>query len=127
MLVEPGDILSAIFLTHAEERETFILVLFGPSLFFPASPGQCLIPYLLCSPTPTLFCSPFSTIALLLSARLLLGLISPRSDRRVSSMSQRCSLLDRCVGTAEPTQSPKKCRVGRPENNLIALNHPVMQ
>lgn len=29
MLVEPGDILSAIFLTHAEEKETFILVIFG--------------------------------------------------------------------------------------------------
>lgn len=26
MLVEPGDILSAIFLTHAEEKEAFILV-----------------------------------------------------------------------------------------------------
>ena len=29
MLVEPGDILSAIFLTRGEEKETFILVVFG--------------------------------------------------------------------------------------------------
>lgn len=85
MLVEPGDILSAIFLTHAEEKKTFISVVVGLSLFLSVSPGQCQIPYLFgsllsLSLSLALLCSSFSTIALFLSACLLLCLIRPRSD-----------------------------------------------
>lgn len=70
MLVEPCDILSAISLTHAEERETFILVLFSLLL------RQCVIPYLLCSLLPLLL-SFVLYLALFISARLLLYQVKP--------------------------------------------------
>ena len=94
MLVEPGDILSAIFLTHAEEKETFILVLFGLSLFLSVSPGQCLIPYLLRSLFSLSFVRHLALLFFFFFSPLVRCDVKLcRVQTGINAVSERCGLL----------------------------------